>query len=141
LSALSRQRQLAVGVAVEGGAEGDQLTQPVRALGAEDPYGVLVAEADARDEGVLQVVLGRVVRGERRGDAALRPPGRAGVDEHLRDEQDAAGGGGVQRGGEPCDPGADHDDVGVERPAGEGGEQPPSRHQASSGSSSCEPAE
>ena len=103
--------------------ERDELAQPGRALGAQHAHGVDVAQPDAGDERVLQVVLGGVLRAERGGDAALRPARGAVVDEHLGDEQDAARAGGVQRGGQPGDAGADDDDVGRRRPAGLRGEQ------------------
>lgn len=49
---------LAVGPAVEARTEADELTHPGGTLGDEDLDGRLVAEADARDEGVVEVLLG-----------------------------------------------------------------------------------
>ena len=87
-------------------------------LGDEDPHRLRVAQPGARDEGVALVLGRRVVVGERRGDAALRPAGRALVDLRLGHDQDAvARRARVQRGGEPGDAGADDDDVGSSGPA------------------------
>ena len=56
--ALAGQGDLAGVVGVEARPERDELVHPGRALGDEDLDGRLVAEADARDEGVVEV-LGR----------------------------------------------------------------------------------
>ncbi len=88
VAALAGQRQLAVGVVVELGAERDQLADRVGSLGDQRPHGVAVARAGARDQGVALVLLGGVARAERGGDAALRPLGRAGVEHVLGDDED-----------------------------------------------------
>ncbi len=130
VTALPGQRQLAGGVAVEGRTERHELAQPRRALLAEHAHGGDVAQPDAGDEGVAQVLLGAVVRAERGGDAALGPAGGAVVDEHLRHQQDRAGTGRVQGGGQPGHARADHDDVRRRRPPGCGSQQPRGRHRA-----------
>ena len=69
MPALARQRQTAGGIAVERRAERDQLAQARRALGAQHPHGVDVAQPDAGDE--------RVAAGAPRGcrrARARRPP-------------------------------------------------------------------
>jgi len=129
--ALAGQRQLAGGVAVEGGAQRDELAQPLRALGAQHAHGAGVAQPHTGHERVAQVLLRAVGRVECGRDPALCPAGRAVVDEHLGDEQHRAGVGGVQGGGEAGDPGPDDDDVGREHPAGGRGEQ--AGHRAGTG--------
>ena len=87
--ALPGQQQLAVGVAVEDGPEGDELVDPPRALLDEDPHGVLVAQAGAGGEGVGQVQVGRVgVAAEHGRDAALRPARRRLVELALGQHAD-----------------------------------------------------
>ena len=73
--------------AVEPGAELDQLADRLRPLVHQHPDRLDVAQPDAGDQGVAQVRLGGVVRAERGGDAALRPPGRAGRQHVLGDHQ------------------------------------------------------
>ena len=64
------------GLAVEHGAEGDELVDPGRAFVDEDAHGVVVAEAGTGGQGVGQVEVGRVlVAAEHGGDAALGPAG------------------------------------------------------------------
>ncbi len=76
VAALARQQQVAGGVAVEDGAEADQLVDPGRALVDEHPHRVLVAHPDAGGQRVGQVEVGRVgVAAEHRGHPALGPPG------------------------------------------------------------------
>lgn len=101
----------------------------VGALGDQGAHGLLVAEARARDEGVVEVLLGGVALAERGGDAALGPAGRAVVEAGLGDDDGVqAGGGAAQRRGQPGDAGADDHDVRVDGPAGGGGGQPYSGH-------------
>ena len=129
VAALAGQRQLAVGVVVEVGAERDQLAHRLGALVDQHPYGVHVAGAGARDEGVVLVLLGGVPRAERGGDPALGPLGRAGGEHVLGDHQHLAATGSAaseaQRRGQPGDAGADHDDVGGGGPAGLGARRRP----------------
>ena len=60
VAALAGQRQLAVGVVVEVGAERDQLADRLGALGDQHPHGLEVAGAGAGDQGVALVLLGGV---------------------------------------------------------------------------------
>lgn len=110
--ALPGEGDLAGRVGVEPRPEPDELAHPGRTLGDEHLDGQLVAQPDARDEGVVEVLLGRVLGGERRGDAALRPPGRAGRQLGLGDREDPVD---VlaqsQRAGQSCDAGPDDEDV------------------------------
>ena len=77
VAALAGQQQLAGGVPVEDGAEGDQLVDPGRPLVHEHPHRVLVAQPGARGQGVGEVEVGRVgIAAQHRGHAALRPPRR-----------------------------------------------------------------
>ena len=71
-------------------AERDQLADRLRALGDQDPHGLDVARARAGHQGVVLVLLGGVAGAERRGDAALRPLGRAGVEHVLGDDQQSS---------------------------------------------------
>ena len=124
VTALAGQRQLAVGVVVELRAEGDQLTNRLGAFGHQDAYGLHVARTGPRDEGVALVLLGGVARPERCGDPALGPLRRPGGEDVLGDDEQAqrrVRGVDAQRGGEPCDAGAHHDDVGAGGPAGRRG--------------------
>ena len=121
VAALAGQRQLAVGVVVELGAEGDQLADGVGPLGHQDAYGLDVAGSGAGHERVVLVLLGGVAGPEGGGDAALGPlRGARGEDVLGDDEEVERGISGVdaQRGGEPGDAGPDHDDVGAGGPAG-----------------------
>ncbi|CAM5713868.1 hypothetical protein SBADM41S_03980 [Streptomyces badius] len=129
VAALAGERDVAAVGGVEVGAGGDQPAYGVGALGDQGAHGLLVAEARARDEGVVEVLLGGVALAERRGDAALGPAGRTVVEPGLGDDDGVqAGGGAPQGGGEPGDAGADHHDVRVDGPAGGGGGQPYSGH-------------
>jgi hypothetical protein len=119
VAALAGEQDLAFGVLVEGGAGGDQPADGVRALGDQDPHRLLVAQPGSGDQGVVQVLLGGVVRAERGGDAALGPAGGAVVQHRLGDDQHPEPGHPQpQRGGQPGDAGADDDDIGRRRPSG-----------------------
>ena len=123
--ALAGQQDLAGGVAVELRAEGDELAHARRALGDQRGDRLDVAEADPGHQGVVQVLLRGVGRVHGGGDPALRPGRRALVEHRLGDEQD-----GVdlrpqpQRGGQPGDARADHDDVASMTQPGRRGVQP-----------------
>jgi hypothetical protein len=81
VAALPGQQQLACGVAVEDGAEGDQLVDPPRPLVHQHPDRVGVAEPGTSGERVGQVDVGRVgVAGQHRGHPALGPAGRGLVE-------------------------------------------------------------
>jgi hypothetical protein len=121
VAALPGQGELAGRGLVELGAQRDQLPHRVGPLGDEGAHGVLVTQARAGDEGVLEVLLRGVPGAEGGGDAALGPGRRPGGEEVLGDDQDAAAGHrGVdpQRRGQAGDAGSDHDHVGVLGPAG-----------------------
>ena len=66
-----------------------ELADALRTLRDEGADGLLAAQARARDEGVLEVLLGGVLGIERRGDPALGPHGAAGTQSPLGDHQDA----------------------------------------------------
>ena len=80
---------------------------------------VLVAQAGARDQGVVQVLLGGVALAEGGGDAALRPAGGAVVEAGLGDDDRSSGPAAcaAQGRGQAGDAGADDDDVRVDGPA------------------------
>ncbi len=81
------QREPARGVVtVERGAEVGQFPDPGRTLGDQDPDRVDVAQPDPGHEGVGQVIIWRILRGECRGDPTLRPSGRALVQACLGDQ-------------------------------------------------------
>ena len=118
VAALAGQRQLAVGVVVEVGAESDQLADRFRPLLDQDPHRVEVAGARAGHERVELVLGGGVPRAQRCGDPALRPLGGAGGEDVLGDDEDLADlAREPQRGGQPGDARADDHDVGARRPA------------------------
>lgn len=106
---------------VEVRAGGDQPAYGVGTLGDQGADRVLVAQARARDQGVVQMLLRGVAVAQRGGDAALRPARGAVVQAGLGDHDRAQPGGrAAQRGGQTRDSGADHDDVGLDGPAGAG---------------------
>ena len=88
VAALAGQLDLALGVAVELGTERDQLADPRRSLVDQGGDRRDVADPAPRHQGVVQVLLGRVTRVERGGDAALGPLGRALVEHRLGHQQD-----------------------------------------------------
>ena len=121
VAALASERELAVGVVVELGAERDQLADRLRTLGHQDPDGLDVTRTRAGDEGVALVLLGGVAGAERGRDAALGPLGRAGGEHVLGDDEEVQGCSirmDAERGGEPGDAGPAHDDVGAGGPPG-----------------------
>ena len=129
VAALAGQADLAGGVVVEVGAEGDQLAYGGGAVGDQDAHGLLVARARAGHEGVALVLLGGVAGAECGGDAALRPLRRAGVEHVLGDDEDAADP--VlepERRGQAGDAGPDDHDVDGGRPARGGGQQSAGKH-------------
>lgn len=124
MPALPRQRQVPIGQGVEPRAQLDQVSHRVRSLGHQRPYGVRIAQSGARDQGVLQMILGRILRAERGGDTALGPLGRAGGDDILGHHQDSAELTGFQCGGQSGDAGTDHHHVDGVCPTGFGRRQP-----------------
>ncbi len=118
VTALAGQLQAALLGLVEVGAGLDEPAHGVGPFGDEDPYGLLVAQARARHQRVVQVLFGCVALAEGRGDTALGPAGGAVVQSGLGDhDRRHALGLAAQGGGEPGDPGADDDHVGVDGPA------------------------
>ncbi len=125
VAALAGQLYGALGPGVEVGAGLDEAAHGAGTLRDESAHGLLVAEAHARHEGVVQVLSGGVALAERRGDPALRPARgtvvQAGLGHHDRPQ---TGGGAAQGGGQSGHSGADDHDIGVQGPAGRGGVQP-----------------
>ena len=121
VAALAGEAELAVRVQVEVRAERDQLPHRLGALGDQDPDRLGVARPRACDQGVL-LVLRRGVTGSEGGrDPALGPLRRAGVEHVLGHHQHLADAAAQpERGGQASDAGADHHDVGRDRPAGVG---------------------
>lgn len=121
VAALAAELDVARVVGVEVGAGGDQPPDRVGALGDEDPYGLLVAQARAGHEGVLEVLFGCVALAEGGGDAALRPARGAVVQPGLGDHDGGETGGLAAQGrGQAGHPGADDDHVRGDGPAGSG---------------------
>src|SRR5690606_37040455 len=82
---------------------------------------LLVAQARAGDQRVVEVLFGGVAVAEGRGDAALRPPGGAVVEPGLGDDdRGEAGRFAAQGGGETGDAGADDHHVRLDGPPGLG---------------------
>lgn len=99
----------------------DEPADGVGALRDEDAHGLLVAQADARDQGVVEVLLWGVAVTERGGDAALRPARGAVVQPCLGDDDGPQSRGLAAQGrGETGDAGSDDHDVRGEGPAGGG---------------------
>ncbi|OAH11423.1 hypothetical protein STSP_53730 [Streptomyces jeddahensis] len=110
---------------VEVGAGVDEAPDRVGALGDEDAHGLLVAQSCARDERVLEVLLGGVPVAEGGRDAALRPARGAVVQPGLGDHDGLqARRLAAQCRGQSGHAGADDHDVGCEGPAGGGRVQP-----------------
>ena len=129
VAALAGQRQLPGRGVVELRAERDQLAHRLGTLGDQHAYRVEVAGPGTRDQGVVLVLLRGVARAQCGRDPALRPLGRAGVEDVLGDDQHRAAGllelGADPQGrGEAGDAGADDDHVGARRPARGGRAQP-----------------
>lgn len=121
VAALPGERQVALFGLVEVRAGRDQAAYGVGSLGDEDPYGLLVAQARARHQRVVQVLFGGVALAEGRGDAALRPAGGAVVEAGLGDDDGPeALGLAAQSRGQAGDAGADDHDVRVDGPPGLG---------------------
>ncbi len=119
VAALAGEFQVALGGRVEPRAGRDQPPYGVGALGDEDAHRLLVAQARAGDQGVVEVLLGGVALAEGRGDAALRPAGRAVVETRLGDHHGGqARRPAAQGGGETGDAGADDHHVRVDGPPG-----------------------
>ncbi|GMA35155.1 hypothetical protein GCM10025876_13590 [Demequina litorisediminis] len=117
VAALARQGDAAIGPRVEVRAAGDEVPDPVRPLRHEGPHRLGRTQARARDERVLEVLLRRVLRVERRGDAALCPHRGAGAQDALGDDEHAVHFGAQFEGGrESSDPRADHEHVGGDGP-------------------------
>lgn len=133
VAAFAGEREVALPVAVEVGAERDQLAYRVGPLGDQHAYGLGVADADPRGEGVGEVALRRVAGVQRRGDPALRPARGPVIEERLGDEKDLPRRTGAQGGHETGDPGPDHNDVGVGRPTGRRSGEASREHEPSRG--------
>ncbi len=119
VAALPGQLQAALFGLVEVGAGLDEPAYGVGALGDEDADGLLVAQARARHQRVVEVLLGGVALAQGRGYAALGPAGGAVVEAGLGDDDGAQAGGVAAQGrGESGDSGADDHDVGGDGPAG-----------------------
>ncbi|CAM5633851.1 hypothetical protein SGRIM128S_07255 [Streptomyces griseomycini] len=119
VAALAGELQAALGGLVELRTGGDQTAHGVGALGDEDADRLLVAQARARDQGVVQVLLGGVALTEGRGDAALGPAGGAVVEPGLGDDDGGQAGGLAAQGrGEAGDAGADDHHVRRDGPPG-----------------------
>lgn len=107
VAALPGEGQAALGGLVEVRAGRDEPAYGVGALGDQDADRILVAQAGAGDQGVVQVLLGGVALAEGRGDAALGPAGGAVVQAGLGDDDGPQTGGLAAQGrGEARDAGA-----------------------------------
>jgi len=113
VAALAGVREVVIGAAVELGAEPDELPDPFRPFGDEDPDRVDVAEPRAGGDGVRQVQFrGIDVVLEGRRDTTLGVLGRGGRERALGEDRDrAAGACGSDRRGEARDPAAQHEQV------------------------------
>jgi hypothetical protein len=111
------QRELPVGGAVELRAEIEQPPDRGGAALGQDFDHRRVVQTGADRQRVLCVQARCIVRADRRRNPPLRPGTRSTRAERgLGDQVHAVGRGQGERGAEPCDPGADDDDVGCARP-------------------------
>ena len=115
VAALAGQLDLALGVAVELRARARRARAPASGPSVTRMRTAsAVAQPDAGDERVVEVLLRGVLGVERRGDAALRPRGRARREHGLGHEQHPVDPlAQPQRAGQPGDAGPHHDDVGA----------------------------
>jgi hypothetical protein len=108
VATLPGQLQVAVGLAVEDGAQGDELGDPHGALVDQHPHRVGVAQPGPGGQGVGQVEVGGVgvLGAEDRGHAALGPAGGGLVELALGEHPDPqpVGVGGAHRGRQPRNP-------------------------------------
>ena len=112
VAALEPEREVAVAIRVEAHAERLEVGEARGRLLAQHLRGRAPHEAASGRHRVLQVQRGRVVRGERRGEAALRPVG-GGLGERPRGHERHASAlaRGRQRREQPGRAGADHDEI------------------------------
>ncbi len=110
VGALAPEHDLAVDL-VEPRADLHELAHAVRALVHEDAHGLLVAEARAGGDGVLEVQLGRILLADGRGDAALREERGRLLEGGLGEQADAPAARGADGGREAGDAAAEHEDV------------------------------
>jgi hypothetical protein len=127
MPALAGQRDVAVGAHIEVGAGRDEPADGRRPLRDEGPHGRVRAQPDPGGEGVGEMLGGAVIGGQRRRDAALRPPGGAVVEQRLGDEQHPSVRPRPQRRDKPRDARPHDDDVGVPGPPGRRSGEPPSQ--------------
>ena len=76
-----------IGAAIEAGAQGEQLVNPVRAFTCEDSDGFGVGQAVTGGQGVGRMLAGAVAGAEGHRDAALRP-GAGAVGERFLGDHD-----------------------------------------------------
>ena len=115
VAALEAEREVAVAVGVEVHAEALEVAHGARRLAAQDGRGARAHQVAPGALGVLAVQVGRVVRRQRRRQAALGPVARGARERRGGDERDArAGAGRGQRGVEARGAGADDDQVGLD---------------------------
>ncbi len=134
--ALAAEDDLAVDL-VEARADLHELSHAVRAFVDEDAHRLLVAEAGAGVDGVLEVELGRVRRAQGRGDAALGEERRGVVEGRLGKQPDAPAAGRADRCRQAGDPAAEDEDVEgapVQRLSGARGDVGPGHGHASAAS-------
>src|SRR5215469_8615080 len=91
VAALPGQRQWTGRLSVELRTEVNEPPDRARPVGDEGPHGPYVAQACASSQRVPQMLLWRISRAERCGDATLRPPGRPIVQHRLGSQQDPRG--------------------------------------------------
>jgi hypothetical protein len=97
---LARELQRTVGIAVELGAQRDELPDSCRPVVDEDSHRVFIAQARAGVQCVGEMLIDRVGGdlAQDRGNAALRPSGGGLSDGALRDDADTQ----TRRGGADC---------------------------------------
>ena len=111
VGAFGGERRPAVGIDVEASAPLDELERVARTFLGQHPHRSLIAQSVARHRGIAGVQGGRIVRTNRRGDAALRVFRIAFARIGLRDDHDIAGGRQLNRRAQARDAAADDDEV------------------------------
>ncbi len=106
-----RQRGLAVRIAVERRSPLNQLADVARAALDEEVHRAFVAQAVTGGNRVGGMQLGRIIRADRGGDAALRVSGVAFARLGLRQHEDRAGARQFHGGTQPGDAAPDDEEV------------------------------
>ena len=119
MPALATEGDLAVGRGVKAGAEAHEAAHGRGTFRHQDSHSVFIAQAHARDQGVFQMLIWRVILSKGRSDTALSPLRGSFIHRRLGDEQHRpTSPPRMQGGGEPSNTRADDDHIGMNCPTG-----------------------